>query len=86
MQAREQNGGPVYVAEGYNSDEEVYATDKAMQQAQPEEDEAAGKQQIGPLAPLDHDSITYEPFAKDFYNPAPRVASLTPPQVLVDKA
>lgn len=83
-QARELNGGPVYVAEGYNSDEEVYATDKAMQQGQAnaEEDEVHAKQQIGPLAPLDHDNIAYEPFAKDFYAPAARVAALTPAQVI----
>ena len=73
----------MYLAAGYNSDEEVYATDRAMQQnaAEPEEGNLQGRQQIGPLAPLDHDSIPYEPFAKDFYNPVDKIASMTPPQV-----
>lgn len=83
LQARKQNGGGVYVAEGYNSDEEVYATDRAMQAANPEAEEPQGKQQIGPLPALDHDSISYEPFAKDFYTPAPQIAAMTPAQVTV---
>ena len=83
MQARRQNGGGVYVAEGYNSDEEVYATDRAMQQINPEAEEPQEKQQIGPLPALDHDSISYEPFAKDFYTPASKIAAMTPAQVKI---
>jgi hypothetical protein len=53
-----------------------------MQQAQGEEEEAPqGRQQIGPLAALDHDVITYQPFAKDFYTPVLKMASMTPGEV-----
>lgn len=65
----------------------MYATDKAIQlaQATAEEEDPQNRQQIGPLAPLDHDNIAYEPFAKDFYSPAPEIASMTPAQVLEAK-
>lgn len=82
IQAREKRGGGITIAEGYNSDEEVYATEKALLQAGDDgEEPAAGRQQIGPLAPLDHDSIDYQPFAKDFYTPVASIAALTPAQV-----
>ena len=39
---------------------------------------AADRKRIDPLPPVDHDSIGYDDFAKDFYEEAPDVAALTP--------
>ena len=41
---------------------------------------AADRKRIDPLPPVDHDSIGYDDFAKDFYEEAPDVAALTPEQ------
>ena len=55
---------------------------RAMQQAQGDGEEAPqGRQQIGPLPALDHDDIAYQPFAKDFYTPVHKIASMTPAEV-----
>ena len=67
--------------EGYNSDEEVYATARAMDGEDSDEQNAADKRKIGPLAPLDHASISYDTFAKDFYDPKPEIALLNPAEV-----
>eukprot|EP00879_Flechtneria_rotunda_P027393 GHRR01029341.1.p1 GENE.GHRR01029341.1~~GHRR01029341.1.p1 ORF type:complete len:351 (+),score=108.74 GHRR01029341.1:127-1179(+) len=76
-------------AEGYDSDEEVYATAKAMQeQAEGELDSdeerakaAAARRTIDPLAPVDHSLIEYDDFAKDFYAEHPTIAAMTDQQV-----
>lgn len=84
VQARARNAAAarVFVADGYNSDDEVYATDRAMQEAAGgDNDESSHSRQVGPLAALDHDSIDYQPFAKDFYTPLPEIASMPPAQV-----
>ena len=82
LQARARQGhNNVYVAEGYNSDDEVYATEKAIT-ANQEPEPAESHQQIGPLAALDHEDIDYEPFAKDFYTPVPKIAKMTAAEVL----
>jgi len=53
-----------------------------MQQAQGDGEEAPqGRQQIAPLPALDHDDIAYPPFAKDFYTPVHKIASMTPGEV-----
>ena len=39
---------------------------------------AADRKRIDPLPPVDHDSVGYDDFAKDFYEEAPDVAALTP--------
>ena len=39
---------------------------------------AADRKRIDPLPPVDHDSIAYDDFAKDFYEEPPGVAALTP--------
>ena len=41
---------------------------------------AADRKRIDPLPPVDHDSISYDDVAKDFYEEAPDVAALTPAQ------
>jgi hypothetical protein len=71
-------------ASGYNSDEEVYATAKALDAAGDvgyDSDDApaarADAKDVGPIPPLDHSSIAYDEFAKDFYQPAPEVAAMT---------
>lgn len=82
-QARARQGkNQVFIAEGYNSDEEVYATEKALTAGQ-ELNEGEPSKQIGPLAPLNHDDIDYQPFAKDFYTPVPKIASMKPSEVSV---
>ena len=71
----------MFIAEGYNSDDEVYATDKAITAAQQQPEAEEPSKQIGPLAPLDHDYIDYQPFAKDFYTPVPKIGNMTAAQV-----
>lgn len=57
---------------GYGSDEEVYAAAKAVDAGMVEYDSddnpvLADKKKIEPIPALDHSSIDYEPFNKDFY-------------------
>lgn len=57
---------------GYNSDEEVYAAAKAVDAGLLEYDSddnpiVIDKKKIEPIPALDHSSIDYEPFNKDFY-------------------
>ena len=42
---------------------------------------AAGKQDIAPLAALDHGALHYADFAKDFYTPVAELAALSPAEV-----
>ncbi|KAM1375208.1 hypothetical protein ACFX2I_025672 [Malus domestica] len=56
----------------YDSDEEVYATAKAVDAGLLEYDSddnpiVLDKRKIEPISALDHSSIDYEPFNKDFY-------------------
>lgn len=57
---------------GYGSDEEVYAAAKAVDAGMVDYDSddnpiVIDKKRIEPIPPLDHDSIDYDPFNKDFY-------------------
>lgn len=57
---------------GYDSDEEVYAAAKAVDAGMVEYDSDDNlmileKKKIEPIPALDHSSIDYEPFCKDFY-------------------
>lgn len=57
---------------GYDSDEEVYAAAKAVDAGMIEYDSddnpiVLDKRKIEPIPALDHSSIDYEPFNKDFY-------------------
>ncbi|KAE8699599.1 DEAD-box ATP-dependent RNA helicase 24 [Hibiscus syriacus] len=57
---------------GYDSDEEVYAAAKAVDAGALEYDSddnpvVVDKKKIEPIPALDHSSIEYEPFNKDFY-------------------
>jgi len=57
---------------GYDSDEEVYAAAKAVDAGMIEYDSddnpiVIDKKKIEPIPALDHSSIDYEPFNKDFY-------------------
>lgn len=57
---------------GYDSDEEVYAAAKAVDAGMIEYDTddnpvVLDKRKIEPIPALDHSSIDYEPFNKDFY-------------------
>lgn len=57
---------------GYDSDEEVYAVAKAVDAGMLEYDSddnpvVVDKKKIEPIPALDHSSIDYEPFSKDFY-------------------
>ncbi|KAK9804524.1 hypothetical protein WJX73_004516 [Symbiochloris irregularis] len=77
-----------------NEDDEVYAVAKAMDDAQnaglddDDDDDgydnapaAGGKQKIDPLAALDHASIQYDEFAKDFYEEAAEVTKMSHAEV-----
>ncbi|WIA29633.1 hypothetical protein OEZ86_012120 [Tetradesmus obliquus] len=79
-------------AAGYDSDEEVYATAKALQQQAEAEGRvgdsdddakaaAAKSRTIDPLAPVDHSLLEYDDFAKDFYTEHPSIAAMSEQQV-----
>lgn len=66
---------------GYNSDEEVYAAAKAVDNGMLEYDEddnpiMVDKKRIEPIAPLDHSCVDYEAFNKDFYEEKPSVSGI----------
>lgn len=64
---------------GYDSDEEVYAAAKAVDAGLIEYDSddnpiVLDKKKIEPIPALDHTSIDYEPFTKDFYEETPSIS------------
>eukprot|EP00898_Chlorokybus_atmophyticus_P008043 jgi/Chlat1/823/Chrsp104S01178 len=93
MKARAAAGLPVgqaAVMGGDDSDEEVYATARAVDAAEKAAAEKGGagydsddnilpvdKKEIGPIPPLDHSSIEYDEFTKDFYVEAPQIAAMS---------
>lgn len=62
-----------------DSDQEVYAT--AQQIDGEDNDDVETRRSIEPIAPLDHSTIQYESFRKDFYKESSAVASLTQEEV-----
>lgn len=67
---------------GYDSDEEVYAAAKAIDAGMVEYDSddnpiLLDKKKIEPIPALDHSSIDYEPFNKDFYEEKPSISGMT---------
>lgn len=67
---------------GYNSDEEVYAAAKAVDAGMVEYDSddnplILDKKKIEPIPALDHSSIDYEPFNKDFYEAKPSISGMS---------
>ncbi|GFQ01555.1 dead-box ATP-dependent RNA helicase 24 [Phtheirospermum japonicum] len=71
---------------GYNSDEEVYAAAKAVDAGMVEYDSddnpiVLDKKKIEPIAALDHSTIDYEPFDKDFYEEKPSVSGMSDQEV-----
>ncbi|KAH6811215.1 P-loop containing nucleoside triphosphate hydrolases superfamily protein [Perilla frutescens var. frutescens] len=67
---------------GYNSDEEVYAAAKAVDAGMVEYDSddnpiVLEKKTIEPIPALDHSSIDYEPFNKDFYEEKPSISGMS---------
>lgn len=90
MQARQQTAAAAAAADamagasGYGSDEEVYATARAVDDAEDADVDARApidRKKIEPLAPLDHASIDYEDFAKSFYEEHPTLLSMTHAEV-----
>lgn len=68
---------------GYNSDEEVYAAAKAVDAGMVEYDSddnpvVLDKRKIEPIPALDHSSIDYEPFNKDFYEESASISGTLP--------
>lgn len=64
---------------GYDSDEEVYAAAKAVDAGIVEYDSddnpiVVDRRKIEPIPALDHSSIDYEPFNKDFYEEKPSIS------------
>jgi len=64
---------------GYDSDEEVYAAAKAVDAGMMEYDSddnpiVLDKKKIEPIPPLDHSTIDYDAFTKDFYEEKPSVS------------
>ncbi|XP_039003042.1 DEAD-box ATP-dependent RNA helicase 24-like isoform X2 [Hibiscus syriacus] len=71
---------------GYNSDEEVYAAAKAVDAGLLEYDSddnpvVVDKKKIEPIPALDHSSIEYEPFNKDFYEEKALVSGMSEQEV-----
>lgn len=67
---------------GYNSDEEVYAAAKAVDAGLIEYDSddnpiLLDKKKIEPIPALDHSSIDYEPFNKDFYEEKASISGMS---------
>ncbi|KAL1558358.1 DEAD-box ATP-dependent RNA helicase 24 [Salvia divinorum] len=67
---------------GYNSDEEVYAAAKAVDAGMLEYDSddnpvVLDKKKIDPIPPLDHSSVDYEAFNKDFYEEKPSISGMS---------
>ncbi|KDP28272.1 hypothetical protein JCGZ_14043 [Jatropha curcas] len=67
---------------GYDSDEEVYAAAKAVDAGMLEYDSddnpvVVDKKKIEPIPALDHSSIEYEPFNKDFYEEKPSISGMS---------
>ncbi|KAL2630787.1 hypothetical protein R1flu_015473 [Riccia fluitans] len=73
---------------GYDSDEEVYAAAKAVDNGSLEYDSddnpvvTLDKRKIEPLAHLDHNDIDYEPFNKDFYEESAGISGMTEEEVI----
>ncbi|CAH9112693.1 unnamed protein product [Cuscuta europaea] len=72
---------------GYNSDEEVYAAAKAVDAGLIEYDSddnpiIVDKKKIEPIPALDHSSIDYEPFNKDFYEENPSISGMSEQEVV----
>lgn len=97
VQARKRSGAAAaaqlvaasMAGEGYNSDEDVYATAKAVDAGlgvEYDSDDnpivaAAERRDIGPLPPLDHSEIEYDSFAKDFYSEAAAIKGMSDAEV-----
>ncbi|ONK63211.1 uncharacterized protein A4U43_C07F12540 [Asparagus officinalis] len=67
---------------GYNSDEEVYAAAKAVDAGMLEYDSddnpiLVDKRKIEPIAALDHSSVEYDAFCKDFYEEKPSISGMS---------
>ncbi|KAL6954364.1 DEAD-box ATP-dependent RNA helicase 24, variant 2 [Sarracenia purpurea var. burkii] len=72
---------------GYDSDEEVYAAAKAVDAGMVEYDSddnpiLLDKKKIEPIPALDHSSIDYEAFNKDFYEESPSIFGLSEQDVV----
>lgn len=72
---------------GYNSDEEVYAAAKAVDAGLIEYDSddnavVHDKKKIEPIPPLDHSSIDYEAFNKDFYEESASISGMSEQDVV----
>lgn len=90
IQARQQTAAAAAAADamagasGYGSDEEVYATARAVDDAEDADVDARApidRKNIEPLVPLDHASIEYEDFAKEFYEENPTIMAMTHAEV-----
>lgn len=91
MQARKQSAAAAAAADamahasGYGSDEEVYATARAVDDAEDTDVDgvaaAVDRKRIQPLPALDHASIEYDDFAKDFYEEHPNLAAMSHAEV-----
>ncbi|KGN52865.1 DEAD-box ATP-dependent RNA helicase 24 [Cucumis sativus] len=71
---------------GYDSDEEVYAAAKAVDAGMVEYDSddnmlIVEKKKIEPIPSLDHSSIDYEPFNKDFYEEKASISGMSEEEV-----
>ncbi|KAK3151425.1 hypothetical protein QOZ80_3AG0245700 [Eleusine coracana subsp. coracana] len=71
---------------GYDSDEEVYAAAKAVDAGMMDYDSddnpiVVDKKKIEPIPPLDHSTIEYDDFNKDFYEEKPSISGMSDQEV-----
>ncbi|RLN40257.1 putative DEAD-box ATP-dependent RNA helicase family protein [Panicum miliaceum] len=71
---------------GYDSDEEVYAAAKAVDAGMMEYDSddnpiVVDKKKIEPIPALDHSTIEYDAFTKDFYEEKPSISGMSDQEV-----
>ncbi|ONL97297.1 DEAD-box ATP-dependent RNA helicase 24 [Zea mays] len=71
---------------GYDSDEEVYAAAKAVDAGMMEYDSddnpiVIDKKKIEPIPALDHSTIEYDAFTKDFYEEKPSISGMSDQEV-----
>lgn len=93
-QARRQNAARAAAAQamaradasGYGSDDEVYATAKAVDDADgydAADIETVDRKKIEPLVALDHANMEYDDFVKDFYEEPAILKAFSFPEVRV---
>jgi hypothetical protein len=79
--ARQQAVSKENVSTAYDSDEEVYATARAIEEANDASIDRSRKD-VDPLPDIDHSTIDYKPFRRNFYDENPELFIMEDSEVL----